>query len=128
MLGLTGLEAYIFIFNLMGENKKFELHKFPDSKIGGVSYEKVKDDIERDLKFSDITATGLQDEIIAPNFIEEYREQVTTRMKKGKKMDTLTIYNRSIFQDFESFLGTEVDLVKEDISLVLDEFKISFKT
>ena len=28
----------------------------------------------------------------------------------------------SVFQDFESYLRTEIDLVKGDIRLVLDEF------
>ena len=36
-------------------------------------------------------------------------------------MNFLKVYNRSIFQDFESFLRTEVDLVEDDIKLVLDE-------
>ena len=56
MLGLTSLESYSSIFNKTEENNKFKLYKFPDKKSGGVSYEKVKDGIERDLKISDITA------------------------------------------------------------------------
>ena len=36
-------------------------------------------------------------------------------------MKLLAIYVRSVFQDFESFLRTEVDLVEHDINLVLDE-------
>ena len=41
MIGLTGLEVYNSIFNITGQNYKFELCKVPDSKIGGISYEKV---------------------------------------------------------------------------------------
>ena len=41
-------------------------------------------------------------------------------------MATLAGYTSSIFQDFESFLRTEVDLVEDDIRLVLEEFKPSF--
>ena len=37
-------------------------------------------------------------------------------------MKKLAIYNSSIFQDFESFLRTEVDLVGDDIRLVLHEY------
>ena len=43
-------------------------------------------------------------------------------------MRILAIYISSIFQDFESFLRTEVDLVEDDIRLVLDENNSSFIT
>ena len=43
-------------------------------------------------------------------------------------MDTLTNYINSIFQDFYSFLRTEVDLVEDYISLVLDEYNSIFIT
>ena len=33
-----------------------------------------------------------------------------------------------MFQDFESFLRTQIDLVQEDIKLVLDEYNSSFIT
>ena len=128
MIGLTDLEVYNSIFDITEENNKFELFKFPDEKRGGVSYTKVKDENERDLDISDITATDIQDEIIAPNIIEEYREQVTERMKDVGYKNIIAGYIRSIFQDFESFLGTEVDLVEDDIRLVLDEYNSSFIT
>ena len=83
MIGLTDLEVYNSIFNITEENNKFELYKFPDEKSGGITYEKVKDEIERDLDISDITAADLQDDIIAPIIIEEYKKQVTKRMKDG---------------------------------------------
>ena len=35
------------------------------------------------LHISDITATDLQDDIIGPLIIDEYREQVTKRMEGG---------------------------------------------
>ena len=38
MIGLTGFELYISIFNITEQNKKFELYILPDEKIGGVSY------------------------------------------------------------------------------------------
>ena len=79
-LGLVDLEIYNSIFNITEENNKFELYKFPDEKSGGVTYEKVRDEIEKDLDIEDITAEDLQDEIIGPIIIEEYNEQVTKRM------------------------------------------------
>ena len=40
---------------------------------------RLKKTLEKEIR--DITATDLQDEIIGPIFIEEYREQVSKRMK-----------------------------------------------
>ena len=71
MIGLTDLEVYISVFNITTENNKFQLYKFPDGKAGGISYIKVRDEIERDLDFSDITAVDLQDDLIAPIIFEE---------------------------------------------------------
>ena len=128
MIGLVDLEVYNSIFNITEENNKFKLYKFPDEKAGGVTYEKVRDEIERDLDISDITAEDLQDDIIGPIVIKEYREQVTKRMKDDKYMNILARYVSSVFQDFESFLRTEVDLVQDDVKLVLDEYNSSFVT
>ena len=43
-------------------------------------------------------------------------------------MNILAIYTSSVFQDFESFLRTQIDLVEDDIKLVLDEYNSSFIT
>ena len=77
IIGLVDLEVYISIFNITEENNKVKLYKFPDEKAGGISYLKVRDEIERDLDISNITASDLLDDIIAPIIIEEYKEQVT---------------------------------------------------
>ena len=69
MIGITNLEVYKSIFNIIEENNKFELHKFPVENSGGVTYEKVRDEIEKDLDIEDIIAADLQDEIIAPIII-----------------------------------------------------------
>ena len=127
MIGLTDLEVYNSIFNIT-ENNTFKLYKFPDEKSGGVTYEKVRDEIEKDLDISDITATDLQDDKIGPIIIEEYNEQVTKRMKDEQYMNILARYINSVFQDFESYLRTEVDLIEDDIKLVLDEYNSSFIT
>ena len=129
MIGLTDLEVYNSIFNITEEKNKFELYKFPDEKkIGGVTYEKVRDEIEKVLDIEDITATDLQDDIIGPIIIEEYKEQVSKRMKDEQYMNILAIYTRSVFQDFESFLRTQIDLIEDDVKLVLDEYNSSFIT
>ena len=128
MIGLTDLEVNNSIISITEEINKFELYKFPDDKIGGVTYEKVKGEIERDLDISDITPEDLQDDIIGPIIIEEYKEQVTRRMNDEQYMNILAIYTSSVFQDFESFLRTQIDLVEEDIKLVLDEYNSNFLT
>ena len=48
MIGLTDLEVYNSIFNITEENIKIELYKFPNEKAGGITFEKVRDEIERD--------------------------------------------------------------------------------
>ena len=80
------------------------------------------------MDISHITATDLQDDIIGPIIIEESREQVTKRMKNDKHMEVLAGHTSSVFQDFESYLRTEVDLVEDDIKLVSDEYNSSFIT
>ena len=128
MIGLVDLEVYNSIFNITEENNKFKLYKFPDEKAGGISYTKVRDETEKDLDIEDITASDLQDAIITPFIIEEHKEQVTKRMKDEQYMNILAIYTRSVFQDFERFLRTQIDLVEDDVKLVLDEYNSSFVT
>ena len=80
------------------------------------------------MYIEDITAADLQDEIIAPIIIEEYKKQVTKRMKDDKYMNIVAGYVSSVFQDFESYLRTEVDLIEVGIELVLEEYNSSFIT
>ena len=128
MFGLVDLEVYNTLFIVTENNNELQIYNFPDGTADGVSYEKVRDEIEKDLDFSDITAIDLQDNIIAPNTIVKYREQVTKRMKDVGYMKIVAGYVSCVFQDFESYLRTEVDLVEDDIKLVLDEQSSSFIT
>ena len=84
MIGLVDLEVYNSIFDITEQNNKFQLYKFPDEKSGSVAYEKVRDEIEKDLDISDITTEDLQDDLIAPIIIEEYKKQVTKRIEDGQ--------------------------------------------
>ena len=118
MIGITSLEVYISVFNITEEDNKFEVFKFPAEKRGGITYEKIRDEIERDLGNSNITATDSQDDKIGPIIIKEYREQVTKRMEDGGQMNILSGYRSSVFQDFEKYLRTEIDLRGDDIRLV----------
>ena len=121
MIGLTHLEVYNSILNITEEKNKFDLYIFPDEKAGGIPYEKVTNEIERDLDISDITATDLHVGIIGPILFEDYKEQVTKRMKDEHYTKILSKYIDSVFQDFQSYLRTEVNLVEDDNILVLDE-------
>ena len=47
-------------------------------------------------------------------------------MKDDKYINFLSIYTSSVFQDFESVLRTQNDLVEDDIRLVLDNYISSF--
>ena len=114
MIGLTSLEVLNSIFNKTQQNKNFKLYKSLDERNAGVLYEKVRDEIGKDLGVSDITPADLQDDIIAPINFEEYREEVAKRMKNGGYMNILAEYHSSIFPDFESYLRTENDLVEDD--------------
>ena len=49
-------------------------------------------------------------------------------MKDDKFMNIVEGFVSSVFQDFESYLRTEVGLIEDDIKLVLDEYKSSFIT
>ena len=75
-----------------------------------------------------MTATDLQDEVVGPFVFEEYREQRSKRMKSDQFMRKITIYSSSIIQDFESFFGTQFDLIEVDIRLVLQEYSSKFIT
>ena len=43
-------------------------------------------------------------------------------------MNIVAGYDSSLFQDFGSYLRTEVDLVEDDNKLVLDEYNSTFNT
>ena len=114
--------------NITEANNKIELYKLPDEKAGGISFEKVRDEIEIDLDISDITATDLQDDMIGSIIIEEFREQITKKMEDVGYMKIKAGYPSSVFQEIESLLRTEINLIGNDIRLVLDKYNSSFIT
>ena len=99
MIGLTDLEVYNSILNITEEKNKFKLYKFPDEKSGGITYEKVRDEIERYLDISDLTAADIQDDLKAPVISNEYNEQVAKRMKDVGYVNIAAGYVSSVFQD-----------------------------
>ena len=63
-------------------------------------------------------------QIILKNVAKKFQK----RMEDGGYMNTLAVYHSSIFQDFESYLRTKINLVEDDIRLVLDRYDSSFFT
>ena len=80
------------------------------------------------MDISDITAADLQDDLIAPIIIEEYKEQVSKRLKDEQYRNILSICTSSVFQNFENFVRTQIDLIEDDINMVSDEYNSSFIT
>ena len=78
------------------------------------------------MDLSDITDIDLQDEILCPSIIIEYRVQVTKRMEDVGYMNNLASYVSSIFEDSEIF--SEQKLIRLQMLLVLDKYKSSFIT
>ena len=61
MVGLTSLEVYNSVFNITEESNKFDLYTDISAEF---SFEKLKDELEEILGFSNITPSHLQHEII----------------------------------------------------------------
>ena len=72
--------------------------------------------------------SDLQDELKGPNILEKYRKKVSKIMKGDKNKNFLAEVTKSLFQDFETYHRTEVDLVEDGIRLALHEYKSSFIT
>ena len=60
--------------------------------------------------------------------MKKVENKLQKRMKVDKYMPILSKYVDSIFQDFESFLRTEIDLIEDYFRLILDEYNSSFIT
>ena len=80
------------------------------------------------MEISNFTATDLQHEILGPISVKEYRKEVSKRMEDGRFMNNLAGYTSSMFQEFECYIRTEVDLVEGDIRLVVEKYNSSFIT
>ena len=91
---------------------------------GGI-YENIRTDV-KNLGVSDIIPQDLQDQTIGPFNIAEYRKKHLEKNDVGSYEKLLPRYKSSIFQDFESFLRTEADLVDDNINLILDEYNSNF--
>ena len=125
MLGLINLEVYNSVYNITEKNSKFDIYRDSSNKFGFIE---LKDELEKILNISHITREHLQDEIIGPRIIDEYYKLSTGKMNTDGYMILLLGYSRSLFRDFESYLGIVVGLEEEDIQLVLKQYNSHFIT
>ena len=80
------------------------------------------------MDIEDITAADLQDEIIAPIIIEEYKKQVTKLMKDDKYMNIVAGYVVLCFKISKVISEQKLIWFGDDINLVLEEYSSRFIT
>ena len=125
MIGLTILEVYNSFFKITEENNKFELCI---DNFDEISFEELKDELERNLSISVITPSHFQHEMIGPRIIQDYNELRLEKSSTDGFIILLLAYARSPFRDFESFLRIVVGLDETDIHLILKQYISSFVT
>ena len=125
MIGLTNLEVYNSIFNITEQNNKFEIYRSSTNKFGFVE---LKDELEEILNIPHITDYHLEDETIARRIMEEFIKLSTEKMNSDGYMILLLGYTRSLFRDFESYLGIVVGLDEEENQLILKGYNSHFIT
>ena len=91
-------------------------------------FEVVRNTVKEKMGVSDITPQDLLDDTIGAILIEEHRKAHQEKNHANPLIKSLRRYKISIFQDFESFLRREVDLVEDDLRLLIDEYNSSFIT
>ena len=84
-------------------------------------YESAMFDVVEKLGNSNIAPQDLLYERIGPISIEEYRKTFLEKKLDGC-LKLLALLKSSIFEDFESLLRTEFDLIEDGISSILDEY------
>ena len=116
MIGLTSLEVYLSAFIVPEENST-SIDCL--ARIAGeILYERISNELEKELRFSDITHNDLQDKITEPIKIGQYGRKVPKKKFDDAYGNLQACSINSIFQEFKSYLGTEVGLVEGDIGLV----------
>ena len=90
--------------------------------------EELKDELEKNLKISDITPYHLQNEKIGPRISQAHRNLRLEKSNTDGYILLLRGYARSPFSDFESSLRIEVGLDEEDVQLILRQSNSNFVT
>ena len=132
MNGEFSLEVYNSIYILNEQNNNFKCYQGYNDRFANhsikhngsewsillieaeVLYENIKDGIAMALSVSNNLHEDWQNETTGPPIIKEYEKLI-----KHDGYDFLLGGNfQAMFQNFESYLKTEVDLAKEDLELI----------
>ena len=125
MIGLTDLEVCNSIFKITEKNNKFELYRDSSNKFG---FLELKDELEEIFNISHISQEPLLDDEIGPRIIDEFHKLSHEKQNSDGCMILLLGYSRSLFRDFESFLGIVIGLDEEDIQLFSKQYNSHFVT
>ena len=125
MIGLTSLEVYNSIFNIITTSNKFD---FYTDTFGEFSFEELKDELEEVLDFSIIIDDLLEDETIGPRIIKACWKLRSEKTSSDGYIILLNGYARSLLRDFESYLRIVIGLYEDDIRLILKQNKEKFFT
>ena len=128
MIGLTSLEVYFSNFNVANQKNNFEIYTVSELVGEESIYETVGNLFKEKSGCSEITEDMLDDETTKPITIEKHTKTYREINHAKPLIKILHRFNSSMFQDFESFLRTEIDLVEDDMRLILDEYNSSFIT
>ena len=123
MLGLTSLEVYNSVFYITEEKNIIE---FYTDTFDEFSFDKVKDELEEVLSFSDTTPSHLQHEILGPRNIETYKNLRLENTSTDCYYMLIMGNARSPCGDFECYLRIVVALEENEIQLTLNQYKSFF--
>ena len=126
MTGLISSEGYISVFNITEENDKFEL--YTGALYDELSYTTLKDKVAEVLGLSDNSPGDLENEILGPDIIKNYRNLSIEKSQTVGYYLLLKRYSQSPFQDFEIYLRNLTVLNEDDIQLILKQYNSKFKT
>ena len=99
---LPSLKVYSSISNITEDNNKLEL--FTDF-VDEFSFEEKKDELEEIVNISNISHEHLQDELLGPRILSEFRKLATQKGWANGYIMLLMGFAKSPFRDFEKKLS-----------------------
>ena len=118
MTGMISLEVFKSILNITHEDNDFELYT---DTFDEFSFKELKNELEENLSFLNISYERVQDEKIGPRKFSEHKNQETERRHTdGYYM--LMSYARPLFRSIQSYLRIVVGLDENDIQLILKQY------
>ena len=121
IIGLTSLDAYNYIFNITEENNKFELYRDNFDEMATLT-----NVVEEIFGYSDISSDEIKDHTLGPVIISIYKKIQLKKSSTDGYTIFLTAYAASTIRDFESYLRTTRELIKDDIQIILEQSMSKF--